>query len=138
MKEDNKGTIVNVSSLAAFNQFAESAMYCSTKRFLVTFSECLAMELSKYGVKVQCLCPGFTRTDFHSKLKMEESKLGNKGIVRWMTADEVVKYSIEKLDKTLKVIVIPGFFNRVIYNLLKFIPKAIYYRVANKGWALME
>lgn len=130
------GYIINVSSLASFNTFPTSAMYCATKSFLTSFSQSLAMELNKYNIRVQALCPGFARTDFHSKLEINESKLMNKGIVRWMSAENVVNYSLREIDKELKVIFIPGFWNKVIYQCLKIIPKGIYYKVASRGWDL--
>ncbi|MGG5460421.1 SDR family NAD(P)-dependent oxidoreductase [Clostridium sp. B9] len=138
MKRNKKGYIINVSSMAGFNVFPSSAMYCSTKAFLISFSQCLAMELIGDNIKVQCLCPGFTRTDFHSKLEMEESKLQNKGLVRWMSTSEVVNISLKNIDKRLKVIVIPGFCNKILYFVSKLTPKWLYYKVAIKGWELMD
>lgn len=138
MKENNKGYIINVSSIAGFNVFPSSAMYCSTKAFLISFTQCLAMELLENNIKVQCLCPGFTRTDFHSKLNMEESKLQNKGFVRWMSTREVVEISLKNINKKLKVIVIPGFCNKFLYFVSKFTPRWLYYKVAIKGWELMD
>lgn len=138
MKKNKKGYIVNVSSMAGFNVFPSSAMYCSTKAFLISFSQCLAMELAGDNIKVQCLCPGFTRTDFHSKLNMDENKLQNKGLVRWMSAKEVVEISLKSINKKLKVIVIPGFCNKILYFVSKVTPKWIYYKVAIKGWELMD
>lgn len=137
MKKNNKGYIINVSSLASFNAFPTSAMYCATKSFLTNFSQSLAMELNKYNIRVQALCPGFARTDFHSKLEMDESKLINKGIVKWMSAENVVNCSLKEINKELKVIVIPGFWNKFIYQCLKIIPKGIYYRIASKSWDLL-
>ena len=138
MKENNKGYIINVSSMAGFNVFPSSAMYCSTKAFLISFTQCLAMELLENNIKVQCLCPGFTRTDFHSKLNMEESKLQNKGFVRWMSTREVVEISLKNINKKLNVIVIPGFCNKFLYFVSKFTPRWLYYKVAIKGWELMD
>ncbi|MPQ42682.1 SDR family NAD(P)-dependent oxidoreductase [Clostridium tarantellae] len=138
MKKNKKGYIVNVSSVAAFNTFPSSAMYCSTKAFLINFSQSLAMEVKKYHIKVQGLCPGFTRTHFHSRLKMDENILKNKGLIRWMTTNKVVNISLNNIEKDLKVIVIPGISNKFIYHLNKFIPKSIYYKFAIKGWELME
>lgn len=138
MKKNKKGYIINVSSMAGFNVFPTSAMYCSTKAFLISFTQCLAMELLEYNIKVQCLCPGFTRTDFHSKLNMEESKLKNKGLVRWMSTKEVVRISLKNLKKNLKVLVIPGGCNKILYFVSKFTPKFLYYKVAIKGWDLMD
>lgn len=138
MKKNNKGYIINVSSMAGFNVFPSSAMYCSTKAFLISFSQCLAMELLENNIKVQCLCPGFTRTDFHSKLDMDENGLRNKGLVRWMSTKEVVEISLKNINKKLKVIVIPGFCNKVLYFVSKFTPKRLYYKIAIKGWELMD
>lgn len=137
MKKKNKGYIINVSSLASFNVFPTSAMYCATKSFLTSFTQSLAMELDKYNIRVQCLCPGFVRTDFHSKLGMNESKLRNKLIVRWMIPKDVVKISLKSLNKRLNVLVIPGFWNKVIYQCLKIIPKRLYYKLSSKGWDLL-
>lgn len=137
MKKRKRGYIINVSSLASFNVFPTSAMYCATKGFITSFSQSLAMELNKYNIRVQALCPGFARTDFHSKLDMDENKLKNKGIVRWMTAKEVVDVSLKSIEKELKVIVIPGFWNKVIYQFIKVIPKRLYYKIACRSWDLL-
>ncbi len=40
---------------------------------------------------------------------MEESKLQNKGFVRWMSTREVVEISLKNINKKLKVIVILDF-----------------------------
>ena len=137
MKKNKKGFIINVSSLAGFNTFPTSAMYCATKGFLISFSQSLAMELAKDNIRVQVLCPGFVRTDFHSKLNMDDKKFKNKGLIKWMIPDEVVKYSLKMIKKPFKVIVIPGHGNRMIYQCLKFIPKKIYYKIASKSWELL-
>lgn len=137
MKDKQRGFIINTSSLASFNVFPTSAMYCATKSFLTSFSQSLAMELAKYNIKVQALCPGFAKTDFHKRLNMDESKLKNRGIIRWMSAKEVVNYSLKNIDKKYKVIVIPGFWNKIIYNILKLIPKKLYYKMASKSWDLL-
>lgn len=137
MKERNCGYIINVSSLAAFLNTTTAAMYCSTKAFIKSFTETLALELSGSGVKLQVLCPGFARTDFHSKLNMKEDKLRNRGIVRWMKSKDVVLYSLKMMDNSKKIVVIPGFLNRLITGLLRFVPKGIYYKImilASKSW----
>lgn len=138
MKKNKKGYIINVSSMAGFNTFPSSAMYCSTKAFLINFSQCLAMEVEKQNITVQVLCPGFTRTDFHSKLQMDDNMLKNKGLVRWMSTKQVVDISLKNIHKNLKVIVIPGFSNKLLYFISKFVPRNLYYKVAMKGWELMD
>lgn len=129
MKSRNRGFIVNVSSLASYTNTVGASMYCSTKAFVRSFTETLALELKQYNIKVQALCPGFARTDFHEKLNMKEEKLQNQGIVRWMKSSDVVKASIKSIRNSNKIVVIPGFLNRFIMNLTKFIPKPLYYKL---------
>ncbi len=65
------GAIVNVSSMLAFAggldrpSFPKRAAYGATKAFVNVFTESLATELAGTGVKVQALCPGVVRTEFH-------------------------------------------------------------------------
>ncbi len=66
------GAIVNVSSTLAFSagmraaHLPKRATYAATKAFVNAFTEILAVELAGTGVKVQVLCPGVVRTEFHN------------------------------------------------------------------------
>ncbi len=137
MKKRKKGYIINLCSIASFNTFPTSGMYCATKGFLSSFSQSLALELKEYGVKVQALCPGFTRTDFHEKLNMDKNILKNKGIVKWMTPKEVVDISLNNINKS-KIIVVPGLGNKIMCLASRFAPRFIYYKIALKGWKLLD
>lgn len=140
MKRNKKGYIINTSSMAGFNQFKDSAMYCSTKAFLISFSECLGLECMEHNIKVQVLCPGFVRTDFHEKLDMDERMLQNKGIIRWMNTEEVVKYSLKRIfnNKKYNFICIPGFLNKILYYSIRLMPKKMYYKITSRGWEYMD
>jgi len=65
------GAIVNVSSMLAFSAGVDKsfmpkrATYAATKAFVNVFTELLASEVAGSGVKVQALCPGVVRTEFH-------------------------------------------------------------------------
>jgi len=48
----------------------------------------------------------------------------------WMTADEVVDYSLRCLKKNKGPICIPGKRNKLYSALVQVLPKAIYYRIA--------
>ena len=67
MLEKGQGVIVNVASQAALNSVPGFAVYSASKAFLVSFSECLFMELYDSDIVVQALCPGLTHTRFHEK-----------------------------------------------------------------------
>jgi NAD(P)-dependent dehydrogenase (short-subunit alcohol dehydrogenase family) len=57
------GRIVNISSIAGFIVRTGQIAYCSAKAAVIHFSRCLAIEVAPYGITVNCICPGMTRTD---------------------------------------------------------------------------
>lgn len=130
MIANHGGIIINVSSLAAFLPIPGNAMYASTKSFLKNFTESLHMDVCSYGIKVQCLCPGFTRSNFHKNSNMSVELLQH-GLVQWMRPAEVVNYSIYCLNKG-QVVCIPGFLNRVVSLLVTIIPRQLYYLIATR------
>ena len=129
MIEEGRGAIINVSSLAGFAPLPGNVTYSGTKAFLSAFSEALNMELARTGVKVQALCPGLTRTEFHSRMGIDPARLKSKGLIRWMAPEEVVEASLNCLAKG-RVICIPGWGNRAVFYLLRLIPRGLYYRFA--------
>ena len=133
MKEQKFGNIINTSSLASFFPIPTGEFYCSTKAFINIFTESVFIGLRKHNIKVQCLCPGFTYTDFHRKLNIEDSKRVNRFLIRWMSADEVVRISLKNLKKKDKVIVVPGFTNKLLYFASYLIPRKLYYKFATSS-----
>lgn len=59
------GWILNVASIAAWQAAPNFATYGATKAFVRNFSEALHYEV-KPRIKVSCLCPGGTHTEFHA------------------------------------------------------------------------
>jgi short-subunit dehydrogenase len=106
-----QGAVINLSSLAAFFPFPGNVVYNASKAFLVTFTQSLALELWKTGVRVQVLCPGFTHTSFHAAMGADVSQIPE-GM--WMSADEVVEESLRALNKGRhgRIVLIPGTLNR--------------------------
>jgi hypothetical protein len=115
------GGIINVSSVASFVYSAGNVNYCATKAYLTSFSEGLAAELVGTGVKVQALCPGFTRSEFHERMKASTEELPPRWM--WMRADAVVKTSLRALGRGRPVVCIPGLRYKLIVLLLRFIPR---------------
>ena len=64
MIERGHGAILNVASTAAFQAGPGMAVYFATKAYVLSLSEALHEELKPHGVKVSCLCPGPTKTEF--------------------------------------------------------------------------
>jgi len=110
------GTIINVSSLAAFMPMPKSVTYAATKAYLVAFSEGLAKELAGTGVRVQALCPGFTYTEFHDTPEFSEFGRSEVSKGLWMSAEDVVAESLGSLDGK-RTVCIPGRRNRILLAL---------------------
>ena len=66
------GTIMNISSAAAFYSYPNFAIYAASKACVNNFSEALDFELREKGVRVLASCPGKVDTPF--------SKTASKGV----------------------------------------------------------
>ncbi len=111
MIEEGKGTIINVASAAAFLNFPGTATYCATKSFLIAFSQSLQNEVRSKGVKVQALCPGFTRTDIAEDLFPGFSYHDQKGAT-WMEPEDVVAAYLAALNSN-RTVCVPGAINKL-------------------------
>lgn len=131
MRKNKNGNIINVSSLAGFSPTSFNHLYSSTKSFITTFTESLYFELSPLGVKVQVLCPGFTKSDFHKSLNIKEETFKNRWLVRWMDPDRVTELSLKSLNKK-GGLYIPGLSNKILYNIVKILPRRLYYFIGKK------
>ena len=123
------GGILNVASTAAFQPGPGMAVYFATKAFVLSFSEALHDEVKRHGVKVSCLCPGPTRTEFRSV-----SGFNPKGPTGKISADasSVVRTGLDGLERN-KAVVVPGLSNKVIAQFHRFFPRAVVRRAARMG-----
>lgn len=129
MIANGKGAIINVSSLSGFHPVPGNAMYAGTKAFIKFFTESIHLELGATGVKVQALCPGSTRTDFHWKMGMDPEKVyKDGGLFKAMTAQEVVETSLRYLEKN-KPICVPGLNYRFAKFLTSILPQGLLYKM---------
>lgn len=120
----HRGDIINVSSVAGLIPWGH-ATYCASKAFLVAFTEALHMELRGGGVRVQALCPGFTRTGFHEAWGVDTDHTPG---FMWMSADEVVDESVAALRRG-KVVFVPGTKNRVYHALMRAVPRRVLFKL---------
>jgi len=63
MKKRNNGMIINIASISAWMY---NGNYSALKRWVVVYTNALALELRGTGVSATAVCPGETRTDFHA------------------------------------------------------------------------
>jgi short-subunit dehydrogenase len=120
------GGILNVASTAAFQPGPGMAVYFATKAFVLSFSEALHDEVNRHGVKVSCLCPGPTRTEFRSV-----SGFDPKGRLAKLSADaaSVVAAGLRALERN-QAVVVPGMSNKMIAQAHRLLPRAMMRRAA--------
>ncbi len=68
MMERKSGMVVNISSVAGKTGFPGLAVYCATKFGVIGFTESLAKEVEKKGLRVYAICPGATETEMYHSL----------------------------------------------------------------------
>ena len=126
----NHGSIINVSSVAGFFAAPTSSMYCATKSFLNTFTQSLSLELDNTDIKVQALCPGYTLSDFHTKIGYAKD---DKRFKKFMSAEFVVRNSLKDLEHN-RVFSIPGVKYKIMVVLSKFLPHVFFNHIAKKRY----
>ncbi|HIF09986.1 MAG TPA: glucose 1-dehydrogenase, partial [Sneathiellales bacterium] len=74
MKERGRGKIINISSNEGIDPSAELGAYSVSKAALIGMTKVLAKDLGPFGIQVNCVAPGLTKTDFARAL-FEDEKL---------------------------------------------------------------
>jgi short-subunit dehydrogenase len=114
----DRGGVINVSSVAGW---MSSGTYSSAKAWVTSFSEALATLHKKSNVHVMALCPGFTRTEFHSRANMETETIPN---WMWLDVDVVVAKSLKDFEKG-KPISVPGSQYKFFSLVAQYLPRPI-------------
>jgi uncharacterized protein len=122
LKKRDSAFIFNISSIAAFKPMPFKTVYPASKAFVYSFSVGLSEELKNTPVHVSVLHPGPMDTSQENAQRL--NKHGFLGKLVHLSVDEVAEIGVRNLIAGKKIIV-PGYFNRVCINLLKFIPRTI-------------
>jgi hypothetical protein len=126
MIERRAGAIINVSSMAGFQPGPFNATYCATKAFVNSFTEALHEEVRGTGVRVQALCPGFTRTGFQARAGVNSSAIP---AAAWMSPEAVVDASLRSLARG-EAMCVPGLHNLATVAVAGSLPRALVRRLA--------
>jgi short-subunit dehydrogenase len=123
-----RGGVLNVASTAAFQPGPLMAVYYATKAFVLSFTEALAEEAAGSGVRITCLCPGPTQTEFAARADMQETPLFGGSV---MAAAEVARSGYDGWAAG-KAIVVPGSANRRGTWLVRIAPRAMVRRIVKR------
>lgn len=94
LREDGGGAIVNVASTMGLMGFPRIPAYSAAKGGVIALTRQVALDFATEGIRVNCVCPGPTRTDrlrgiVESGAVDENYLIGNVPLGRWAHPSEV-------------------------------------------------
>ncbi|WP_017317023.1 SDR family NAD(P)-dependent oxidoreductase [Mastigocladopsis repens] len=121
MRQRRSGSIINVSSLTAFQPMPYISLYAASKAFIVSFSQALWAENRQYGVRVLVTCPGPVETNFFTEANFPPALAAKTNKIS--TSEQVVRESLKALERGDSIVVIGGFSTHFISRLSRFVPR---------------
>jgi short-subunit dehydrogenase len=132
MVERGFGSIINVASVAGFSPgVGGNTLYPGVKSLMIKFSQALDCEYRRQGLKITALCPGSTKTDFTAEAGIDHL-MGDNPFAQ--TAAAVVQTAI-RANEAGRVVVIPGWHNRLAVALMRTLPEPLVRSLIDKGAA---
>jgi NAD(P)-dependent dehydrogenase (short-subunit alcohol dehydrogenase family) len=94
MIANGSGSIINIASVAGLDPSPHMGIYSVSKAGLIMLTKVLAREWGRYGIRVNCICPGLIRTQLSEALWNDEKQLQaiirRKALGRIGTPEEIV------------------------------------------------
>ena len=127
--KQSKGTLVNVSSIAGQMTLPWLPVYCASKFALTSLTSSQRMELSRHGVNVMAVFPGYVDTDFQAN-----STGGSapptivKGRRFSVSAEECAEAIVKGIEHRRKEVVTPS-IGKVLVLLNRLFPSIVESRI---------
>lgn len=119
-RHNGPAAMIVVASVAAFMPLPYFATYAATKTYDLHLAESLAEEYKGSGLHIMALCPGPTRTNFGERSGMS----GDSPEASYMDVNDVVEECLKGLERKKRVVV-PGWQNKVLAQLPRFMPRRL-------------
>jgi short-subunit dehydrogenase len=121
MVDRGYGRILNVASLLGLTPaIPDHGLYSAAKAFVVKFSEGLHLETLGTGVHVTAVCPGLTRSEFHTDPSLREPTAAAPDWL-WMEAKAVAQEGFEAAEAN-RPICVTGAANRAVAAAAHLLP----------------
>lgn len=116
MIQRKRGGVINVASTASFQPLSFLNVYAASKAFVLSFTEALWGEVRESGVRIFCLCPGNTVTEFHDKAGVKRRFLP-------ATSQDLVAYGMRVYKHGIRQTSVHGWVNRILAQGYRFAPR---------------
>ena len=125
MLSRDRGSIINVASVAAYTPSDTGPGYSASKAYVAALTESMAVTAHGSKVRVIAVFPGFVRTGFHARIGMDTSWIPSWA---WLRAEDVVRESLQdlRLGRTRSV---PSARYKVAVTLARALPRPLLRRV---------
>lgn len=124
-KQQNRGGILFLSSLVAFQGVPYAANYAATKAYIQSLSEALSIELKSSGIDVLAAAPGPVHSGFGQRANMKMGKALN--------PTELGVPILKALGR--KTLVVPGLLSKILVYSLRTVPRWAKTRIMGKVMA---
>ncbi len=125
MLRRGSGTLAGVSSVAAARGMPTSGAYSASKAALSTYLETLRVDLTRAGIRVVNIAPGFIDTEMTKK---------NKGTMPFLiSAEEAAKVFVKGYSKGLSFVTAPAPW-RWIYPVLQMMPNWLFDAISRRTY----
>lgn len=124
MVERGRGGIVNVVSMAALTTMGA---YAAAKSAALVFTENLAAELADTPVTATAVLPGFVRTEFHDRMRVDMSTMPT---IAWVAAHQVAREGLADA-RAGKAVSVPSLQYKLAYLLAQSAPRPLLRGLSN-------
>jgi short-subunit dehydrogenase len=126
MVERGHGAVVNVSSVAGW---LPRGTYSAAKAYVTSLSEWANLTYRDQGVHTMALCPGFTRTEFHERMRVRQESAPS---WMWLDVDRLVRDALADLERG-KSISVPSRRYKALSTLARYTPSSLQARFQGLG-----
>lgn len=119
MLERGEGRIVFVSSVAGY---LARGSYSANKAWGLSMARSLNATYKARGVHVSAVAPGFTRTEFHQRMRMDISAFPG---FLWLSAPYVVERSLRAVEAG-RAVTIPSLRYKALVAIAALLPKRVH------------
>jgi hypothetical protein len=126
MTARGRGAVMNISSVAGLQATPGNATYGASKAFVASFGEAVSGELAGAGVTLTTVLPGFTRTEFQARARIEGRGMPGPA---WQSAEDVAAQALAA-TRAGRAWFVPGTLNKVMTAAAGPVPRGLKRRLA--------